>query len=310
MPKLKTYGVITEEEVKQAERDGKFLIVDTVTCSYCQKPVSVDENPKYLYCPQHYQLALSMAMYPGYPAVAKDAPRYKQMHFFLSKLERNRTLFDSEKRHDIAREKGCPFCDRYMSPVEPPREMEKDVSLLNQPMFCPECGVSFRLQVIARTDGEQNLLQMRFTPDAAALSSETTHSDANREPTEIDTRRQPDTLAQETSESSHTQDTDPPLPENSISHLMPSVSESSHGAPRKHPRHRVHSVPYRSEELTVPEKIVDFLTDINADHTATGTQIKNALGGFAPSTFKWAMDQLIKDGIAEKVKYNLYRLRT
>ena len=52
MAKLETYGVITEEEYKQAERDGNFLITDTLVCSYCQAPVRV-QNQDSLYCPQH-----------------------------------------------------------------------------------------------------------------------------------------------------------------------------------------------------------------------------------------------------------------
>ena len=80
--------------------------------------------------------------------------------------------------------------------------------------------------------------------------------------------------------------------------------------PPNQPRLHENEVPWRSDELTVPEKIVEFLTYINEDHTATGTDIKAALGGLAPSTFKWAMDTLISDGKAYKVAYNLYRLRT
>ena len=148
MPKLKTYGVITEEELNQAEREGTFLITDTVTCSYCDQPVRVDTNTQYLYCPQHHPLALSMYWYPGYPAVPYDAPRYKEMHFFLTQLERNRPLFDRQQPEYIAREKGCPFCDRYLTPVDATLEEQRDASLLNQRMSCSECGVSFLIEVI------------------------------------------------------------------------------------------------------------------------------------------------------------------
>ncbi len=132
--------------------------------------------------------------------------------------------------------------------------------------------------------------------------------DANfpREPTEIQMRT---FVAGENSESSDTQDTDLPLPENSVKNSVQSV-EVSDGDPLHHPLTRENEVPWRSADLTVPEKIVEFLNYTNEGHTTTGTEIKEALGGLAPSTFKWAMDTLIKDGKAEKVAYNLYRLIT
>ena len=93
-----------------------------------------------------------------------------------------------------------------------------------------------------------------------------------------------------------------------------SVSENSveiaDANPPNPPLTQENEGPWQSDALTVPEKIVEFLTYINAEHTATGTDIKAALGGLAPSTFKWAIDELISDGKAEKVAYNLYRLRT
>ncbi len=132
---------------------------------------------------------------------------------------------------------------------------------MNQPTFCSDCGVSFRIEAI----DVRGVLQMRFQVEAKHLP-----------PTE--------------------NDTDTPQTENSVASV-----ESSDADPQ---------VPYRSAELTVPEKIVEFLNYINEDHTATGTEIKKALGGLAPATFKWAMDQLVEDGKAEKGAYNLYRLRT
>lgn len=159
MSKLKTYGIITEEEYRQAERNGKLLITENAVCSYCHGPVEVHDN-SYLYCRQHSQLALRIMAYPGYPSVPKEVPRYKQMHFFFSKLERNRTLFDRQQPEYIAREKGCPFCDRYLSHGQTGR----DASLLNHPLFCPDCGVSFLIEVIERRVDDKNRLQLRFKP--------------------------------------------------------------------------------------------------------------------------------------------------
>ena len=111
--------------------------------------------------------------------------------------------------------------------------------------------------------------------------------------------------------------------QNTVQNTVASVESSSDGFrtasvtnpsedadPPNQPRTRENEVPWRSAELTIPEKIVEFLTAVNEDHTATGTQIKAALGGVAPSTFKWAMDKLIEDGKVLNVAYNLYRLRT
>ena len=185
MPKLKTYGVITEDEYRQAEQDGRFLIADTVACKYCEKPVRVDTDPQYFYCPQHYQLALTMYWYPGYPAVPMDAPRYRQMDFLLSALERNQPLFDRRQPEYIAREKGCPFCDRYLTPVDPNIETQRDASLLNQKMFCSDCGVSFRIEVIDVI----GVLQIHFTPDAASvrhITAESEHSQTQHTATGTD----------------------------------------------------------------------------------------------------------------------------
>ena len=166
MSQLQNYGVITQEEYEQAEREGKFLITDDVVCSYCQAPIRV-QNQEKLYCQQHQQLALSMHWWPDYPGVPKEVPRYKQMHFHLSRIDPLRSLFSEERVTDLAANKGCPFCDRYMSAVDPLIE-ERQISLLNKRLFCPECGVCFRI-VVEADEKTQTALALRFQPEASSL---------------------------------------------------------------------------------------------------------------------------------------------
>ena len=196
MAKLQRYGAITPEEYEQAERDGKFLITDRVVCSYCEEPVTYREtydpyhhhNKQIFYCQQHKELRLSMVAYPGYPAIPKEAPRYKQMHFFFSELERNR--FSEEQWEYLAENKGCPFCDRYMSSVD--RAPKRDSSLLNQPLLCPDCGVSFRI-VVEQQETNQKVLEMRFQPEAKYIEDKAPPENIIEAETEIN----PATLSDE-----------------------------------------------------------------------------------------------------------------
>ena len=168
MAKLKSYGIITPNELYHAEQTGRFIITDKLTCAYCPDPVTVKDH-EYLYCQHHQYLKLSVNAYPGYPGIPKEEPRYHQMHFSLSKLDRNRPTFDDEPRKEIAQEKGCPFCGRYM---DPPRPDKHDFSLLNQSFFCPNCGVDFRIVVSAYVLGDQELLALRFQPNEKYLPDE------------------------------------------------------------------------------------------------------------------------------------------
>lgn len=133
--------------------------------------------------------------------------------------------------------------------------------------------------------------------------------DVPRDTPEIPIRTETD-IAAEANDTPDTENSVQNSVEISVQSVENSVDHSDAGDPPNQPLTQENEVPWRSDALTIPEKIVEFLTYINEDHTATGTQIKDAIGGLAPSTFKWAMDQLIDAGKAEKVAYNLYRLRT
>ena len=72
------------------------------------------------------------------------------------------------------------------------------------------------------------------------------------------------------------------------------------------PEHR--PVPaWDAEELTVKERILEFLTNINEDHAARTGEIREALT-INKSTFKWASDELIAEGHIENFQYGWYRL--
>lgn len=294
MPKLETYGVITPEELKQAEREGKFRIADNVTCSYCDQPVRVDTQTQYLYCPQHYKLALSLHWYPGYPAVPYDAPRYKEMHFFLAQLERNRPLFDRQTPEYIAREKGCPFCDRYLLPVDTSIETQRDASLLNQKMFCSECGVSFLIEAIAPAE---NVRQLRFLVDAKHLPK----TDAP----ETDTDDAPQTENKAENLPRHLPENQPPNQND---------SQPSDG------RHFVDNVPpvrnASDVDAEIPEpqnahtdiagQILDYLSSA-PNHTATTAEMTDAFNA-SPNGFNKAKEKLIEAGKIRRVTRGVYQL--
>mgnify|MGYP000352180102 CR=1 FL=1 len=296
MPKLKTYGVITEDELKQAKQAGRFLIAENVTCSYCHQPVSIDTDTRYLYCPQHYQLALSMYWYPDYPAVPMDAPRYKEMHFHLSQLARNQTLFDNTPRKDIATEKGCPFCERYLTPVDPSIEGQRDMSLLNQKMSCPECGVSFLIEVIAPTGRETDGLQLRFTPDATRLKdTPTQHTDVEHDaqpiantPQEVADVSRADT-EQETlhSHDDATADTEN-LPQSQPNAIETLIDEH----PNRH--------------TDIAGQIVAYLTDAE-NHTAGTAEMRTAIG-CTTEGFNKARKKLIDAGQIRQRQRGVYQL--
>ena len=182
MAKLKSYGIITPDELHSTEQAGRFVITNKLTCAYCPEPVTVKDH-EYLYCQQHHYLKMSVEAYPGYPAIPKEVPRYHEMHFSLSRLDQNRGTFDNETSKDIAREKGCPFCGRYMDP--PPAD-KRDFSVLNQRFFCPDCGVAFQIVVSAYVIGDQNLLALRFQPSEKHLQTE-----AAVEHTDVGNRQHP-----------------------------------------------------------------------------------------------------------------------
>ena len=168
MAKLQTPGLITKEEYEKAQTEDRFLITENVVCSYCQEPVSYRETYD-LYqhktkrgfdCKRHRELILSMVAYPGYPSIPKDEPRYGQMHIFLSEV--NRTLYSDERIGYVAEDRGCPFCNRYLSIQGTD---ERDTSLLSNPLFCEDCEVAFLIEVIERQENGKKRLELRFQPE-------------------------------------------------------------------------------------------------------------------------------------------------
>ena len=332
MPKLKTYGVITEDELKQAQRLGKFRIAENVTCSYCDQPVTVDTDTQYLYCPQHYQLALTMYWYPGYPAVPMDAPRYKEMHFFLSQLERNLPLFDRTQPEYLAREKGCPFCDRYLTPVDPRSEGERDFSLLNQPMSCPECGVSFLISVSTRTLWNQAVLSLHFTLQdqdrQKIFAAETTQKPQGPVATDTQNPDRHTTLPQQTTHqpqgpvATDTQndapETDPdtipadPVGDCDFSDLLPTPPNLDNTPPEQTqttPQTPV-ATPTRPEHpnahTDIAGQILAFLTDAPMNTAETAEMIKAI--GCVPEGFNKARKKLISEGVIRQVRRGVYQL--
>lgn len=332
MPKLETYGVITPEEYQQAERAGRFLIAENVTCSYCDQPVTVETDTQYLYCRTHRQLALTMYWYPGYPAVPMDAPRYKEMHFFLAQLERNLPLFDRQTPEYLAREKGCPFCDRYLTPVDPRSEGERDFSLLNQPMSCPECGVAFLISVSTRTLWNQEVLSLRFTLQdkdrQKILAAETTQKPKGPGDTDSQNPDRHTTLPQQTTtqpkgpvatdSQNEAPETDPdtipadPVGECDFSDLLPTPPNHENTPPEQTqttPQTHV-ATPTRPEHKNahtdIAGQIVEYLSDAPMN-TAETREMRTAIG-CVPEGFNKAVKKLIETGKISKLKRGVYQL--
>lgn len=62
-----------------------------------------------------------------------------------------------------------------------------------------------------------------------------------------------------------------------------------------------------AEELTVKEKITEFLINVNGQHEARAGEILQALD-IVPSTFKWARDEMLEAGLIEKVGHGRWKL--
>lgn len=175
-------------------------------------------------------------------------------------------------------------------------------ALLTLVMQCLSCERTLQAdETCTNTCGIQTYLVLDFQDGELYITRAANLPHVQRDTPFIPIRNVPDT-------DTHTPDTENSV-QNSVENSLQSTDISDADPPNQ-PLTRENERPWRSDALTLPEKIVEFLTYINEDHTATGTQIKDALGGLAPSTFKWAMDQLIDAGKALKVAYNLYRLRT
>ena len=279
MEKTQTPRILTQNEITR----GNFLIATNVTCSYCDQPVRVSENPEYLSCTQHHQLALSMYWYPGYPAVPIETPRYKEMHFFLSPLARNRPLFDSPQPKYIATEKGCPLCDLYITPLDANIEGQRDASLLNTPLFCPDCSLTFRIKVIPRPASE--VLQLRFQLDARHLPPTAQNitdrivSDPVRDTADVENQRVNPPPNQ------------PPNP--SQTHASETETQTQTDDP-----------PNRHKD--VEAQIVAFLTDA-PQNTAETREMIDACD-CTPESFNQARKRLLKHGRIRKIKRGVYQL--
>lgn len=103
------------------------------------------------------------------------------------------------------------------------------------------------------------------------------------------------------SESSDTQtDTDAEIPENSVKNSAGNALTETSTA-----ENPVMGQP-SDAQLTVKERIIEFLVQVNHEQTARTGEIRNALG-LAPSTFDGAINERINDGKVLKVGYGLYQ---
>ena len=268
MAKLKTPGIITPEEYQQAAAAGRFLICEDVRCSYCQSGVRRHDQDD-LYCHEHRQLRLWMDWYPGFPGIPKEAPRYNEMHFTLSKLVGNQLPFNERRTKPIAEAKGCPFCSRYMDAVDPLLAEKLDPSLLNQSLSCRDCDVAFRIHLTDAELAGENVLELRFQPEEQyLLASAETQTRPSADPPSVD---------------SDARDAD------EVEAPPSSVSEAVRSNAHK----------------DVAGQILDYLSE-NGDIGKT-PKMKEALD-CSPQSFKEAIDKLIAERRVRKVVRGVYEL--
>ena len=287
MAKLKTPGIITPEEYQQASAAGRFLICEDVRCSYCQSGVRRHDQDD-LYCHQHRQLRLWMDWYPGFPGIPKEAPRYNEMHFTLSKRVGNQLPFNAPTTKPIAEAKGCPFCSRYMDAVDPLLAEKLDPSLLNQSLSCRDCDVAFRIRLTDAELAGENVLELRFQPEAQyLLASAENVLEMGVQPEETSllesavTQTHPDTRPQ--SVDSDTREAD------EVEAPPPSVSEA-----------------VRSNAHTdIAEQILEYLRS-HGELGKTGLMIKAI--GCSRQGFKEAIDKLIVERRVRKIVRGVFEL--
>lgn len=190
---IKTRGVITIEEYKQAEAEAKFTIAKTIHCCYCQETVKINPrtNETLLICPQHGTMRLEVEN-TEYRATSISQPTRGTMSFYLHRL--NGRLFDEEATL-LAENKGCPFCQWNLQPgITHIGEIRLKNQLLNDPLYCHGCDISFL--VIARQGA------LRFQPKAKHLQNalETKQYQTHLEDDWYQTDNAPDTNTADTVE--------------------------------------------------------------------------------------------------------------
>ena len=185
MAKLQRFGVITPHEYKQAEQAGRFLITDSVICSYCQAPVEIGADLQF-HCQRHRELELRTYDNPGYPAIENET--HGTMMFFFERENVELLSISTEHRGILASYKGCPFCDRNLSGTL------RNAEVAEQSWWCDECGVAFFIEFIRRVSLHGNTYEMRFQPEVKYLVGEApAHdetelgitSDSNSVPTDV-----------------------------------------------------------------------------------------------------------------------------
>lgn len=187
-------------------------------------------------------------------------------------------------------ELSCPMCQEpfTMAKVHPdPRGVEMP--------YC--CGVYW----VPRWKFVNGHLQVHLTfyfPDGMPHESNIIHENEIREDhtdsgstaSESQDETQTDRTATQT-------DRDAVIPETSVE-----TSDETPGASSRQPLAIA-----TASELTVKERILEFLQQVNEQHEARTGEIREALD-IKKSTFKWASDELIEAGQIERVGYGVYRL--
>ena len=204
--RLKTPGIITEEEYRQAELVGRFTLTDEVDCSYCLAPMKIHTDPLECHCPEHGRLELRMFSNQG-------NQNYGTMRFYFEKV--NTAVFDKEQRlGDLAKYKGCPFCNRNLRG----RANQENQPIVEQRLYCDQCQVDFQIQVRGQS--------LWFQPKEEYLAAETQKE--GEEDTQHNSQQTPDNVEEDTQHVEHneTQLTDGDLAERFISTHI--VTEAEH----------------------------------------------------------------------------------
>lgn len=239
MEGLQTQGIITAEEYQRADRAGRFTITDAIFCSYCQAPVEV-RDPLQFHCGAHGRLQLRMYSNPGYPMLENET--HGTMMFHFSTRPPSSVDTDGIQTHPIAEYKGCPFCNRNLSPA-PERNSSRIVllrydnqrpnDLMEKRLSCDVCLVDFRIQLITHQSHLMTQHQLRLEPEPGHLDFAVSHVALATHSLVSDAQQQTDTDRQEHTEVPDTQqqtdaDTQEHIETSDAQHLLPSRHASQH----------------------------------------------------------------------------------
>ena len=132
MVRIKTPGIITFSEYRQAKIASQFTIAEAIVCCYCQEPVEINRcgNENLLDCEQHGTMRLEVSDYTFY------------LHRINGRLlDKNYSPFEV---HNLVEHQGCPFCRGCLKMGDTHTyETHPENQVFRYPLDCSQCEISF-----------------------------------------------------------------------------------------------------------------------------------------------------------------------